>query len=64
MRIIRGVKALSSYFNEIGVEISETTIYRLIKNNEIPFSRPSKGILLFNLNAIDEWLLDNNDQAL
>lgn len=33
MRIIRGVKALSSYFNEIGVEISETTIYRLIKNN-------------------------------
>src|SRR5699024_3136074 len=37
--------------------MSEATIYRLIKQENIPFNRPSAGILLFNLNAIDEWLL-------
>ncbi|MUV38139.1 hypothetical protein JNUCC1_02238 [Lentibacillus sp. JNUCC-1] len=58
VRVVRGAKSLSRYLlNEIGIEMSEATIYRLIKQENIPFNRPSAGILLFNLNAIDEWLL-------
>ncbi|MGM8213535.1 helix-turn-helix transcriptional regulator [Virgibacillus sp. W0430] len=56
MRLIRGVKALTDYLKSIDCDISESTIYRLIKQNNIPFKRPAPGILIFDLNAIDKWL--------
>lgn len=37
--------------------MSESTIYRLIKTKSIPHRRPSPGLLLFNLDAIDKWLV-------
>lgn len=57
LRIVRGAEALSKYLYEIGCPMSEATIYRLIKNYKIPFRRPSQGILVFDLNAIDNWLI-------
>lgn len=36
--------------------MSESTIYRLVKTESIPYRRPSPSILLFNLDAIDKWL--------
>lgn len=56
MRIVRGAKALSDYCESIGCPISESTIYRLIRFRSIPFKRPSPGVLIFHLDAIDEWL--------
>lgn len=58
LRIVRGAEALSKYLREIGCPMSEATIYRLIKNYKIPFRRPSQGILVFDLNAIDTWLVE------
>lgn len=57
LRIVRGAEALSKYLEDNGCPMSEATIYRLIKNHQIPFRRPSKGILVFDLNAIDHWLI-------
>lgn len=57
LRIVRGAEALSEYLKKIGCPMSEATIYRLIKNFQIPFRRPSKGILVFDLDAIDNWLI-------
>lgn len=56
MRLVRGAKALSIYLKSINCEMSESTIYRLIKQNNIPFKRPAPGILIFDLNAVDKWL--------
>lgn len=56
MRRVRGAKALSKYMESINCPMSEATIYRLLKQNSIPFRRPSPGILIFDLDAIDEWL--------
>lgn len=62
MRIVRGAKALSDYCESIGCPISESTIYRLIRFRSIPFKRPSPGVLIFNLDAIDEWLIGSNQK--
>ena len=59
MRVIRGAKSLSTYFDSLNCPISESTIYRLIKQNSIPYKKPSPGILIFDLNAIDNWLLES-----
>lgn len=56
LRMIRGVKKLVQYLTSINCPMSEATIYRLVKNNSIPFRRPSPGLLLFNLDTIDKWL--------
>lgn len=56
MRRVRGAKALSNYLKSIGCDMSESTIYRLLKQHNIPFKRPSPGILIFDLDAIDRWL--------
>lgn len=56
MRLVRGAKALSDYLISINCEISIATIYRLVKQENIPFKRPAPGILVFDLNAIDSWL--------
>ncbi|AYC28691.1 hypothetical protein [Paenisporosarcina cavernae] len=56
MRKVRGVKQLISYLESIHCPMSEATLYRLVKIKAIPFSRPSPGILIFDLDCIDKWL--------
>lgn len=56
MRNVRGAKALSNYLESIGVPMSESTIFALLRQNKIPHRRPSPRILVFNLDVIDEWL--------
>lgn len=56
MRLVRGAKALSEYLRSINAPISESTIYRLVNQDNIPYKRPAPGILIFDLNAIDKWL--------
>lgn len=56
MRRVRGAKALSAYLKSINCDMSESTIYRLLKTKEIPNRRPSPGILIFDLDEIDKWL--------
>ncbi|WP_113868439.1 helix-turn-helix transcriptional regulator [Paraliobacillus ryukyuensis] len=56
MRNVRGAKALSRYLDTQGVPISESTIFSLLRQGKIPHQRPSPRILVFNLDAIDEWL--------
>lgn len=56
MRLVRGAEALVEYLASINCEMSTSTIYRLVKQKNIPFKRPAPGILIFDLNAIDAWL--------
>lgn len=56
MRNVRGAKELSKYLESIGVPMSESTIFNLLRQNKIPHRRPSPRILIFNLDVIDEWL--------
>lgn len=64
MRLIRGVKALSDYLKSINCYMSESTIYRLIKQDLIPYKRPAPGILIFDLNAIDKWLTSEDVESI
>lgn len=57
MRMVRGVKELVAYLASQNVKISESTIYRLKKNNEIPYTRISSRITVFDLEKIDKWLI-------
>lgn len=61
MRNVRGAKALSEYLESIGVPISKSTIFTLLRENKIPHRKPSPRILVFNLDVIDEWLMVGND---
>ncbi|MEK4023517.1 helix-turn-helix transcriptional regulator [Sporosarcina sp. FSL W7-1283] len=56
LRRVRGVKSLCEYLTSINCPMSESTIYRLIRTKRIPHIRPSKQILIFDLDAIDRWL--------
>ena len=56
MRNVRGAKALSEYLESIGIPMSESTIFALLRQDKIPHQRPSPRILVFNLDVIDEWL--------
>jgi len=60
MRNVRGAKALSNYLHSIGVPMSESTIFSLLRQNKIPHKKPSPRILIFNLNDIDDWLNQND----
>ncbi|WP_077705026.1 helix-turn-helix transcriptional regulator [Virgibacillus dokdonensis] len=64
MRLVRGVKSLVKYLDSINCSMSESTIYRLIKQNNIPFKRPAPGILVFDLNAIDKWLMAEEHEVI
>ncbi|PID22472.1 hypothetical protein CSV61_02170 [Sporosarcina sp. P3] len=55
-RRVRGAKSLSIYLKTEGCPISESTIYRMMREKRIPYMKPSTGILLFNLDSIDKWL--------
>jgi len=57
LRIIRGIPGLLEYLKSNGVELSLSTIHRLIRKQEIPFKRINTQILLFDLNKIDRWIL-------
>lgn len=56
MRLVRGAVNLSKYLTSINCDMSVATIYRLVKQDNIPYKRPAPGILVFDLNAIDRWL--------
>lgn len=56
MRNVRGAKALSEYLDTVGVPMSESTIFSLLRQNKIPHRRPTPRILIFNLDVIDKWL--------
>lgn len=56
MRKVRGVKALVDYLKSINCPIGQSTIYGLIRTNNIPYNRPTQGVLLFDLDQIDKWL--------
>lgn len=64
MRKVRGAKALSEYLKSINCDMSETTIYRLLKKKSIPCRRPSPGILIFDLDVIDLWLSFEDEEQL
>ena len=56
MRNVRGVKSLVDYLSEIGIPMSQSTVYNLMRQNKIPHHRPSPRVLVFNLDIIDEWI--------
>ncbi|MGE7022031.1 helix-turn-helix transcriptional regulator [Solibacillus cecembensis] len=56
MRRVRGAKKLVEYLAETGTPMSESTIYRLIRTKGIPHIKPTERILIFDLDAIDNWL--------
>lgn len=56
MRVIRGAKALSEYLKLVNCDMSESTIYRFMRTESIPYKRPSTGVLIFELDAINKWL--------
>jgi len=56
MRNVRVAKALSEYLDSIGIPMSVSTIFSLLRQNKIPHRRPTPRILVFNLDVIDEWL--------
>lgn len=55
-RRVRGAKELAKYLDSIGCPMSETTIFKLLREKKIPHIRPSKRVLLFDLGSIDRWL--------
>lgn len=56
MRRIRTVGALLDYLQSINCPMSRSTVDRLIRSKEIPFIRISQRVLIFDLDAIDQWL--------
>lgn len=56
MRKVRGVKKVCSYLAEIQCPMSESTIFRLMKTKDIPFSKPSPRVVIFDLDDIDIWI--------
>lgn len=58
LRRVRGAKNLSIYLKTVGCPMSESTVYRLMREKRIPHMKPLAGILLFNLDSIDKWLLE------
>lgn len=56
MRKVRGSQKLVSYLESIQCPISESTIYRLMRTKNIPYSRPSSRIVIFDLDEIDQWI--------
>lgn len=63
LRIVKGVPSLVEYLESNGVELSLSTIYRLIRKQEIPFKRINTQVLLFDLNKIDRWIVGEETQC-
>lgn len=62
-RRVRGAKELSKYLAECGCPMSETTIFKLLREKKIPHIRPSERVLLFDLDSIDRWLEEMEEFA-
>lgn len=56
MRKVRGAKKLVDYLESIQCPMSESTIFRLMRTKDIPFSRPSPRVVIFDLDDIDMWI--------
>lgn len=56
MRKIRGIKRLVDYLESINCPMSVSTIQRLMRSDEIPYSRPAPRVIIFDLDLIDKWL--------
>ncbi|WP_200415983.1 helix-turn-helix domain-containing protein [Virgibacillus salexigens] len=56
MRNIRGVKNLEVYLKSINCPIGENTLYKLVRENQIPHKKISKQVFIFNLDKVDDWL--------
>ncbi|PZX07944.1 hypothetical protein C7437_1011066 [Psychrobacillus insolitus] len=56
MRRIRTVKALLDYLTSINCRMGRSTVDKLIRENRIPHIRVSDRVLIFDLDAIDNWL--------
>lgn len=56
MRKIRTIGRLIEYLEANDCPISRSTIQRLIRTKEIPHTRISSQILIFDLDEIDDWL--------
>lgn len=56
MRNVRGVKQLANYLESVNCPIGETTIYKLVREKQIPHMRVSNRVLIFNLDHVDNWL--------
>ena len=39
-------------------------IYRLTHSNKIPYSRPSGGMIFFDKDQIDSWLMSNHQELI
>ena len=55
-RRVRGARELSEYLIAEGFPMSETTIFKLLREKKIPHLRPSARILIFDLDSIDRWI--------
>lgn len=62
-RRVRGAKELSKYLESINCPLSESTIFKLVREKRIPHIRPSNRVLLFDLDSIDKWLEDLEELA-
>ncbi|MFJ8065841.1 helix-turn-helix transcriptional regulator [Psychrobacillus sp. NPDC096426] len=63
MRRIRTVTSLLEYLDSINCPMSRSTVNKLIRTNEMPYIRVSERVLIFDLDAIDNWLsIDNLDE--
>lgn len=56
MRKVRGVKKVCEYLESIQCPMSESTIFRLMRTKDIPFSRPAPKVVIFDLDDIDTWI--------
>lgn len=62
-RRVRGAEKLSKYLESVGCPMSKTTIFKLLREKRIPHIRPSKRVLLFDLDSIDKWLEEMEEIA-
>lgn len=62
-RRVRGAKELVKYLETIGCPMSESTIFKLMREKRIPHIRPSNRVLLFDLDSIDKWIDEMEEVA-
>jgi excisionase family DNA binding protein len=58
-----GVQAVTEYLKNTPVAVSKSTVYRLVRMNRIPYSRPTPQIILFDTDKLNAWINGEEDQA-
>jgi excisionase family DNA binding protein len=51
-----GVQAATEYLKTTPLKLSKSTVYRLVRMNRIPHTRPTPQIILFDTDRIDAWI--------